>query len=456
MMRFQTSRSLYVLMYLTLMVFTEADESVRFHQKILYKPVGQSVLLNVFHNFTEVKEIRWYRWKKGTSQMMRIGNNRMEKIVMKNLRNGSLLFENVNKDYSGKYRINIEGIINNTYRVGETCITLIVQDPIESISLDISPFEVTEGQTVKFTCVVNNGSDIKTILQRNHQKFNMTRDVDDSRKFTFSKEADKRDDGVYNCIASNEISKRNGTKKLNVYYGPTTVEVNVTFPIKIREGENISIPCFADSNPPSDIRWTRYQENISHGVLKINSKDNSGPYTCVATNYKTNIIKMKTVNITIFNSPTANMFGETQVSPGGRIFLQCESTAIPNPTVTFVIKESSASRINEVHYHEQQSITIDNAPRCSTFHIKCTATNILGESSRETRVEVKCLKSVERGIIILVVVCLVLGVCLVFLIPKIKKIYAQKKSWNKANGSRPNKYTTRNALRTCMYVLFRF
>uniref|UniRef100_UPI00358F7F56 HEPACAM family member 2-like isoform X2 n=1 Tax=Myxine glutinosa TaxID=7769 RepID=UPI00358F7F56 len=531
-MRFQTSRSLCVLMYLALLVLTEADERIRFPQKSLYKAVGQSVLLNMSHDFERIDEIRWH-WKKNstTLESKRLKTNGTHNIVVKQLKNGSLMLEKVNKNYSGIYEIAIEGKIKNMEVTNQATITLIVQDPIESTSLDISPSEVAEGQTVKFTCIVNNGSDIKTILQRNGQKFNMTREVNDSRKFIFSKKTDKSDDGVYSCIARNEISEKIDEKKLNVYYGPTTVEVNATSPVKIGEGEDISIPCSAASNPPSDIIWKRYNKNFSHGVLKINNskKNDSGSYTCVATNSKTNIIEKTTVNITIFRrptlkpicsaslhnvthvqlicvwenwkdppqlkwspsstdhfkeenvslfvkkddaktgkvytcdgksnngdtdlchlySPTAGVLGKTQVSPGDRIFLRCESIAIPVPNVIFGIKESSASGISTI-IDREQSITINNAPRCSTFHTKCTATNILGEKSAEVRVEVKCLKSMERGIIILMLVCLVLGVCLFFLIPKIKYKYAQRKSWNKVNGSKASKYTTRNALRTCI------
>ncbi|XP_068944396.1 carcinoembryonic antigen-related cell adhesion molecule 5-like [Petaurus breviceps papuanus] len=112
--------------------------------------------------------------------------------------------------------------------------------------------------------------------------------------------------GLYQCETSNSvISSVSDPVTLNVDYGPDKPIINFmdsTFTV----GSNLTLSCFADSNPPAEYMW------VVDGVLESPgqylflpriSQNSSGLYTCNTSNSNTGRRSATNVNIQVYEMP---------------------------------------------------------------------------------------------------------------------------------------------------------
>ncbi|XP_045556623.1 carcinoembryonic antigen-related cell adhesion molecule 1 isoform X1 [Salmo salar] len=96
----------------------------------------------------------------------------------------------------------------------------------------------------------------------------------------------RTDNGHYLCRVSNPVSTADAKYILIVNYGPDGMEIKD--PTEIEVGQNFTLTCSADSNPPASYTWMHNETEIpghSPEFTKEKSEySDSGDYTCTATN----------------------------------------------------------------------------------------------------------------------------------------------------------------------------
>ncbi|XP_034801996.1 carcinoembryonic antigen-related cell adhesion molecule 1 isoform X1 [Pan paniscus] len=123
------------------------------------------------------------------------------------------------------------------------------------------------------------------------------------------------DIGPYECEIQNPASvKRSDPVTLNVTYGPDTPTISPS-DTYYRPGANLSLSCYAASNPPAQYSWLingTFQQSTQELFIPNITVNNSGSYTCHANNLVTgrNRTTVKTIIV------TDNALQENGLSPG--------------------------------------------------------------------------------------------------------------------------------------------
>ncbi|XP_076135974.1 hemicentin-1-like [Alosa pseudoharengus] len=149
-----------------------------------------------------------------------------------------------------------------------------------------------------------------------------------NRTLTF-KPVDHSDNGGYQCVAMNAVSKQNSSEyMLMVNYGPDNV--SISGPSILATGSNATFTCDASSWPPSSISW--FYNGSQVGMSSVSKKyslspADSGEYICTAHNNKTDLsssaAKLLTV-IDLISSATIKITGNPPVDHK-RFMLTCEA-----------------------------------------------------------------------------------------------------------------------------------
>ncbi|ELW71083.1 Carcinoembryonic antigen-related cell adhesion molecule 5 [Tupaia chinensis] len=128
----------------------------------------------------------------------------------------------------------------------------------------------------------------------------------------------RNDTGLYQCEASSSVtSSLSRPLPVNVDYGPDIPLINPmdsTFVV----GSNLTLSCFADSNPPAEYTWTVAGSLAVAGqLLSIPhvSLNSSGLYRCQATNADTGMQSTAQLEVRIKEAPDKNNQGSGVYGP---------------------------------------------------------------------------------------------------------------------------------------------
>uniref|UniRef100_H3A674 Ig-like domain-containing protein n=1 Tax=Latimeria chalumnae TaxID=7897 RepID=H3A674_LATCH len=109
-----------------------------------------------------------------------------------------------------------------------------------------------------------------------------------SESTLYLKNVTSKDSGDYYCRAGNELGRKDSSKiSINITYAPrNTVVLLDSITVK---GDNVTLACKTDSNPPAEITWYKngiqYTESADRTLQLYNiSIQDSDNYSCVATN----------------------------------------------------------------------------------------------------------------------------------------------------------------------------
>ncbi|XP_047427770.1 hemicentin-1-like isoform X2 [Mugil cephalus] len=114
----------------------------------------------------------------------------------------------------------------------------------------------------------------------------------------------KEDSGEYLLQASNKHGSANHTLRVNILYAPELKIQSNTQDIDVAEGDDISLNCEAEGNPPPVFQWTSDGLSVleeDSDTLNITQVNASSTYICTAGNYLGNITKQIHVHVTNVN-----------------------------------------------------------------------------------------------------------------------------------------------------------
>ncbi|XP_065505206.1 hemicentin-1 isoform X3 [Caloenas nicobarica] len=240
-----------------------------------------------------------------------------------------------------------------------------------------------------------------------------------SGRFLQITDAQVTDTGRYTCIASNTAGDKSKSYSLNVLVSPTIVGADShgnAEDVTVILNSPTSLVCEAYSYPPATITWLKdgnpLESNRNIHILPggrtlqiLNAQeDNTGRYTCIATNEAGETLKH--YEVIVYTPPTINKgdISGTGVSPkevkikvNHSLTLECEAHAIPAAAISWY-KDGQPLKPDDhvVIQASGRTLQIKEAQVSDTGRYTCLASNIAGEDEMEFDVNIQVPPSFQK------------------------------------------------------------
>ncbi|KAE8293961.1 Hemicentin-1 Fibulin-6 [Larimichthys crocea] len=218
------------------------------------------------------------------------------------------------------------------------------------------------------------------------------------------------DTGRYVCVADNVAGSAEKSFNLNVHVPPTIIGLNPET-VTVVVNNFVSLSCEATGFPPPTLSWLNDKGPIQGNtnalimpggrtlqILKAKVSD-GGKYSCVAMNAAGEAYKH--IYLTVFVPPSIrDNSGDSpvvvNVLVGKSVTLECESNAVPPPTITWykngrVVTESANLRI----LAEGQMLEIKGSEVSDTGQYVCKATNVAGQVDKNFHLNIYVPPSID-------------------------------------------------------------
>ncbi|OCT57560.1 hypothetical protein XELAEV_18003341mg [Xenopus laevis] len=217
--------------------------------------------------------------------------------------------------------------------------------------------------------------------------------------------------GHYTCVATNSIAERSRNYVVTVLVSPT-----ISGPLDDEANEDVivivnnpfSLICEALGFPIPSVTWLKNGEPFKdsdnlrllpggHGLQILNAQEeDSGQYTCVVTNEVGEAIR--NYEVKVFIPPVIKRddlnqdvgVKEVKTKVNSSLTLQCESQAVPKPTLHWykdgqLLESSGGVQI----LSDGQELQIQPIRLSDSGRYTCVATNVAGEDEKEFYVNVQ-------------------------------------------------------------------
>ncbi|XP_058236590.1 B-cell receptor CD22-like isoform X2 [Hemibagrus wyckioides] len=385
MMSLKTS-SLLCLIFLLRITALGTEWSVKYSQRNLCALKGSTVFMNVTYTHPTrltVKDRFWLinpvKGKEPTDLCNEPGYSGRVQYLTDGQNHFSLRLSDVKKTDEHMYCFRITTNEEKDKYTGYPGVTLTVTDHLD---VQITPAEVTEGQSAVLTCKTTcNLTDPTFIWYKNsHHLTTKTSEGNEVRLQSVSSE----DAGSYSC-AVRGYEHHSPAQTLRVRYGPKNVSVSISPSGEIVEGSSVTLTCSSDANPPVKT-YTWYKQATSVGtektytISKISSMD-TGEYKCKCSN-EVGHQESSSVSLNVLYPPknvSVSISPSGEIVEGSSVTLTCSSDANP-PVKTYEWFKGTTSVGNGKTY------TISKISSMDTGEYKCKCSNEVGhqESSSVT------------------------------------------------------------------------
>ncbi|XP_061289826.1 hemicentin-2 isoform X2 [Bos javanicus] len=214
--------------------------------------------------------------------------------------------------------------------------------------------------------------------------------------------------GHYACVAANAVGEKTKHFQLSVLVVPTVLGVtedSVDEEVTVTINNPISLICETRAFPAPTITWMKdgvpfeALNNIqllpgTHGLQILNAqKEDAGQYTCVVTNELGEAMKNYHVEVLIPPSISKDdLFGEVSMKEvktkvNSTLTLECESWAVPPPTISWYKDGQPVTPNQRVHIlGEGRLLQIQPTQVSDSGRYLCVATNVAGEDDQDFNV----------------------------------------------------------------------
>ncbi|TKS74334.1 Hemicentin-1 Fibulin-6 [Collichthys lucidus] len=227
------------------------------------------------------------------------------------------------------------------------------------------------------------------------------------------------DSGRYTCVAVNEAGEDSIQYDVRVLLPPIIRGADSDLPdeVTVMVNKTTQLECHVDGNPAPKITWFKDSQPVSSDgphrvlsngrtlqggrtlqILKAKVSD-GGKYSCVAMNAAGEAYKH--IHLTVFVPPSIrDNSGDSpvvvNVLVGKSVTLECESNAVPPPTITWykngrVVTESANLRI----LAEGQMLEIKGSEVSDTGQYVCKATNVAGQVDKNFHLNIYVPPSID-------------------------------------------------------------
>uniref|UniRef100_A0A452R4D5 Ig-like domain-containing protein n=1 Tax=Ursus americanus TaxID=9643 RepID=A0A452R4D5_URSAM len=270
--------------------------------------------------------------------------------------NGSLLFQRVTLNDTGYYTLQIvrknaqveqgTGQIRVFPELPKPNITSNNSDPVENVDSVVLTCE-PQTQSTSYLWSVNS----KSLPASARLELSL-----DNRTLTIHR-VTRNDTGPYECETRNPVSADGSDPfTLNVLYGPDAPTISPS-DSHYRPGASLRLSCHAASNPPARYSWLingRPQPSTQELFIPSLTVNDSGAYTCIASNSGTRLNKTTVQTITVSGDSTQPSSGLPPGAIAGIVIGVLAGVAVIAALVYFLFtrKSGGASDLRDVTEHK--------------------------------------------------------------------------------------------------------
>ncbi|XP_028269954.1 hemicentin-1 isoform X2 [Parambassis ranga] len=283
--------------------------------------------------------------------------------------------------------------------------------PVISGTAHLQELTVVLGQEVEFQCRVSGRPAPRVEWSRDGEV--LSRDGDPHVEFLEDgqvlkvKSVRQRDQGLYQCLASNNAGTQMRQFRLTVQAPPIIRGAGDTSEVSVVLGFPTVLPCDVEGLPAPSITWLKDNQPIvstpqltyTRGgqALRLGSAQggSSGLYTCRATNPAGTAIKQYSLTVLVppqIEGDSSSSFGNQgeKVRINGTLTLSCLAKGFPEPKVHWfkdgqLLSGNTHAGIQDSGYF----LHIENAMLSHEGHYTCVVTNSAGEDKRDFHVTIQ-------------------------------------------------------------------
>ncbi|NXQ35991.1 VCAM1 protein, partial [Alaudala cheleensis] len=204
--------------------------------------------------------------------------------------------------------------------------------------------------------------------------------------------------GLYICEAINLVTNKTEKATVNIIVqgAPVITKLSIEPSTTVQEGENVSIQCSAQSNPPPKIILRRKSDNANMGPYSARSIllpsvmfQNGGDYECVAENKFGSSKSEITLNVKYGPKNTViTVIPAAALKEGETVTMKCTSSGNPAPVISW--KKKAASGESE-KISRNATLIIQNLKSQDLGLYECEAYNQFGKEEKAVQLYVQGL-----------------------------------------------------------------
>ncbi|KAM6262876.1 vascular cell adhesion protein 1 isoform 3-T3 [Spheniscus humboldti] len=252
-----------------------------------------------------------------------------------------------------------------------------------------------EGDSLKLTCVTESNPPPQ-IVWRKHLADESIQHLIENNVLSIP-HARFTDSGQYICEVTNLVTNKTekATVDIVIQGAPNIAELSIEPSTTVQEGENVSIQCSAESNPPPKIILRRKSDSADMGpysegrILLLPSVTflNGGDYECVAENKFGKSKSEITLNVEYGPKNTMiSVIPATAVKEGETVMMKCTSSGNPAPVISW--KKKNATGQTEKIFKDA-TLTIQNIKSQDLGLYECEAYNQFGKEEKAVKLLVQ-------------------------------------------------------------------
>ncbi|XP_071782744.2 V-set and immunoglobulin domain-containing protein 10-like isoform X1 [Centroberyx gerrardi] len=315
--------------------------------------VGRNVTLAVSFSGASDPVVRWFMgnlpvvtWTIGSSTPPDIPNVHNE--VLKIEPDGSLVFVNVQLDYSNNYTMEIT---KSGLGTASASFILKVYESIQNVTLSTQPDYATEGVdkfTLQYSTLQGEAEQWMWFFSGVEIKTNSHYSVE--QKSLVINRPKRNDTGRYTLFLANPFSDVTTHKNVTVLYGPDEpiLEASPAQSFYV-SGDSLSLSCQAEGFPQPSAEWVFGGQTLSDshkGVLNLTNVQPSqgGVYTCKLLNEKSGARRQRNMTVYIYEKPLGNPLCSVHSVNNNDLQYHCHwSGGAPKAQLSFPALSNSSS-----------------------------------------------------------------------------------------------------------------
>ncbi|XP_071607036.1 vascular cell adhesion protein 1 [Heliangelus exortis] len=266
----------------------------------------------------------------------------------------------------------------------------------QNTTITVSPSNsLMEGDHLKLTCVTESNQPLHTVWRKHPAGDNIQHLIENN--VLSIPHAHFTDSGQYTCEVTHLATNKTEKASVDIFVqgAPNIAKLSIEPSTTVQEGENVSIQCFAESNPPSNIILRRKSDSADMGpyseggtvLLPSVTFLNGGVYECVAENKFGKSTKEITLNVEYGpKNTTISAIPATVVKEGETVMMKCTSSGNPVPVISWKKMKATGE---SVKIFQGATLTIQNIKSADLGLYECEAYNHFGKEEKAVKLVVQ-------------------------------------------------------------------
>ncbi|XP_054371668.1 vascular cell adhesion protein 1 isoform X1 [Molothrus ater] len=250
-----------------------------------------------------------------------------------------------------------------------------------------------EGDSLNLTCVTQSNPPAQIVWSKHLAEESIQHLI--KNNVLYIPRVHFNDSGRYSCEVINLVTNKTeeATVDIIIQGAPVITKLSIEPSTTVQEGENVSIQCSAESNPPPKIILRRKSDNADIGTSSARSIllpsvtfQNGGDYECVAENKYGNSKSEITLNVKYGPKNTMITVFPAALKEGETVTMKCTSSGNPAPEISW--KKKKATGESE-KISKNATITIQNLKSQDLGLYECEAYNQFGKEEKAVELYVQ-------------------------------------------------------------------